>query len=104
MTARSIPPLRLRKAVFCLAVCLFAGLLLASASAQAAPTNAINLCIERAGTHKGTVRLISAKAQCKRSERSATFLTASGSQGVLGAEAESGATGATGPAGAPGPQ
>src|ERR1700709_1386587 len=103
MTARSISPLSLRGAALCLVACLLAGLSLAS-TAQAASSNALNLCIERAGTHKGTVRLISAKAHCKSSERSATFLTASGSQGVLGAEAGSGATGARGAAGAPGAQ
>src|SRR5690349_8335147 len=102
MTARSTSPLRLRSAVFCLVACLFAGLSLAAASAQAASSNAINLCIARSGEHKGTVRLVSAKAHCKSSERSATFLTATDSQGVLGAAAESGATGATGATGAQG--
>src|ERR1700755_1492413 len=104
MTARSISPLSLRGLALCLVACLFAGMSLASTSAQAASSNALNLCIARSGEHKGTVRLISAKAHCKSSESSATFLTASSSQGVLGAEAESGATGPTGAAGAAGPQ
>ena len=107
MTARSIAQPRLRSVGLCLAACLLACLSLASTSAQAAQStsaNALNLCIARSGEHKGTVRLISAKARCKGSERGATFLTASGSQGVLGAQAESGATGATGPQGPVGPQ
>jgi Collagen triple helix repeat (20 copies) len=107
MTAQSIAPPRLRYLALGLAACLiFVGLSVASTSAQAAQTtsfNALNLCIKRSGDGQGTVRLISAKARCNKSERGVLFLTTSGKQGVLGVEAESGAAGPTGATGPVGP-
>ncbi|MEI2701395.1 MAG: hypothetical protein V9E83_03220 [Baekduia sp.] len=75
----------------------------------------VSACVKKAGAQKGQLRVVSATAKCRKTERNLKWTSAStttpvsqqpgtsGSDGVNGASGVSGASGAAGPTGPAGP-
>jgi len=77
---------------------------LGAVGAQAAPTlSAVNLCVKKTNPGRGTIRLVSAKALCRKSERGVLLVASPGQDGVI-LQAEPGAAGKPGEKGAVGDQ
>ncbi|MFA9272820.1 MAG: hypothetical protein ACEQSX_19140, partial [Baekduiaceae bacterium] len=76
------------------------------------PPVTVTACVKKAGKAKGQLRVVAAKATCRKSERKLAWTSASasslpttgagGTVGAAGAAGPAGPTGATGPAGATG--